>query len=97
MRVGYVYISTLGPNYQVSWAITLGFTVFVAGMVAFLGWRALVRNKQSVVLLFGDSMLIASLAKVEADYVAGSISEQQLDRMDVDEQLAAKSGFRLST
>lgn len=78
---GYIYYAQFGPNYLVSWSITLGFCIYVAFAVAFLWYMVGKRN--------------VHLDMVQSRFDAGEISESQLERMEPDEQMAAKSGFRL--
>lgn len=78
---GYIYYAEFGPDYLISWCITLGFTVYVAFAVAFLWYITGKRNSH--------------LDTIQQRYDAGEISDSELETMEPDEQMAARSGFRL--
>lgn len=78
---GYVYYAEFGPTYFVSWCIVLGFAAFAALMICLLSIVFRRRNLE--------------LQKVEDEYKRGNISNVALDSMGPEEQLAARSGFRL--
>lgn len=78
---GYIYYAPFGPTYLVSWGITLGFSVYVAAAVSFLWYNVGQRNQH--------------LSVIEEKYKNGDVPEAELQQMDLDEQMAAQSGFRL--
>lgn len=77
----YVFYAKLGPDYQASWAIVLALTVVGSVLVAYMSRQT---GKRNVVL-----------ESIEEKYKAGEITEDELNAMEPDAYLAAKTGFRL--
>ncbi len=77
----YVFYAELGPHYQASWAIVLALTVVGSALVAFMSRKT---GRRNVVL-----------DEIERKYNAGELTDAELDEMEPDAYLAAKTGFRL--